>query len=47
MDRTGLYIPGQTRDIALIKGKGETGVLFLVNDDFPVLYKINRQKKLH
>jgi hypothetical protein len=46
MDRTGLDVSGQTRDIALIRGSGKTRVLFLVNDEFPVLYEINRQKKL-
>jgi hypothetical protein len=47
MGQTGLYVPGQTRDIALIKKNGKTAVLFLVNDEFPVLYEVNRQKKLH
>ena len=31
---------GQVRDIALIKGQKNTRVLFLINDEFPVLYEI-------
>jgi enediyne biosynthesis protein E4 len=46
--RSGLQVSGQTRDIARIRGKGKTSLLFLVNDDYPVLYEINKQQeKLH
>jgi hypothetical protein len=37
---SGLYQPGQIRDIAAIKGKDRDWLLFLVNDDFPALYKL-------
>jgi hypothetical protein len=32
------------RDIALIKGKQKTRVLFLINDEVPVLYEIESKK---
>lgn len=40
---SGLNVPGQTRDIALIPGKGRTWLLFLQNDLLPALYQVNQQ----
>lgn len=39
--KSGLNLYGQTRDIVSLKFKNETHVLFLENNDFPVLYKLN------
>ena len=43
--QSGLELEGQIRDIAVIKGKNDTFLLFLQNDEYPVLYKINPQFK--
>jgi hypothetical protein len=42
--RTGFNMLGQVRDIALIKGLKNTRVLFLINDQYPVLYDIQRSQ---
>ena len=39
-DRSGLDIPGQIRDIALIGSGNPVYLLFLRNDEYPLLYKI-------
>jgi enediyne biosynthesis protein E4 len=44
-DHTGLELRGQVRDIAEIKSKSATYLLFLQNDQYPVLYKINKPLK--
>jgi hypothetical protein len=36
---TGIDVPGQTRDIISFKFKNEDCILFLENNDFPVMYK--------
>jgi hypothetical protein len=38
--RSGLNLRGQIRDIALIKGQKKTRVLFMINDEVPVLYEV-------
>ena len=38
--RSGLDLPGQIRDIARLQGKEHTYLLFLQNDEFPVLYRL-------
>jgi hypothetical protein len=38
--RTGLNVPGETRDIISFKYKKEDCVLFLENNDYPVMYKL-------
>jgi enediyne biosynthesis protein E4 len=38
-DSSGLQLPGQIRDIARIPGKDHVYLLFLRNDDFPILYR--------
>jgi hypothetical protein len=46
---SGLYVKGVTRDIAEIKMKAGRLLLFLENNDYPVLYKITKdvtEKKL-
>jgi hypothetical protein len=40
---SGINVPGQLRDIVLLKGKDKTGLLFLQNNEFPVLYKLNNK----
>ena len=40
---TVITVPGQTRDIVLIKRKGSTAVLFLQNNEFPVLYELKKK----
>jgi hypothetical protein len=37
--KTGLFVPGETRDIISFKYKNEERFLFLENDDYPVMYK--------
>lgn len=41
---TGLNVPGQLRDIVLIKRKTEISILFLQNNQFPVLYRLRNTK---
>ena len=45
-DKSGLQVSGQTRDIAEIRGKNSDYVLFLINDDFPSLYKVNKRSNV-
>jgi hypothetical protein len=40
--RSGLYLPGQIRDIAEVPAKDHVYLLFLQNDEFPALYSIRR-----
>lgn len=40
---TGLDVPGETRDIKLIKTGSGLRILFLQNNQFPVMYRINDQ----
>lgn len=42
--RTGLQLPGQIRDIKEIKGKNDR-LLFLRNNDYPVLFSVNSNFK--
>ena len=42
---TGLNLRGEMRDIATIKGKTKTYMLFLQNDQVPVLYEVNKRLK--
>ena len=44
-DQTGLELRGQIRDIEEIRGKQDAFLLFLQNDEYPVLYKVNKQFK--
>jgi enediyne biosynthesis protein E4 len=37
---TGIALPGQIRDIVLVKRNGNTSVLFLQNNELPVLYAL-------
>ncbi|MEO8821582.1 MAG: VCBS repeat-containing protein [Ginsengibacter sp.] len=37
--KTGLNVKGMVRDIVQIPGKNDPGILFLINDEYPVLYK--------
>jgi hypothetical protein len=39
--KTGLNLRGELRDIAIIKNKKGTNLLFLQNNQFPLLYKLN------
>lgn len=41
---TGIYVPGETRDIVSFKYKNDDCILFLENDNFPVMYKLKREK---
>ena len=47
--KTGLNVKGMVRDIVQIPGKDGPGILFLINDEYPVLYKfknpVNTEKK--
>lgn len=40
---SGLSVKGQVRDMAQIKQKNKTGILFLRNNDTPMYYQINSQ----
>jgi enediyne biosynthesis protein E4 len=42
--KSGLNIRGMVRDIVQIKGGPDTRMLFLVNDDYPVLYELKSKK---
>jgi hypothetical protein len=42
--KSGLNLYGQTRDIVSFKFKNEEHLLFLENNDFPVLYKLTATK---
>jgi hypothetical protein len=41
---SGLNIRGMVRDITLIKGPAGTRVLFAINDEYPVLYQLERKE---
>ncbi len=41
---SGINLQGQVRDICLIKSKGAIHVLFLQNNEYPVLYKLKKLK---
>ena len=41
--RTGISVTGMVRDIALINGEKEHYILFLRNDEYPVMYRLNPQ----
>jgi enediyne biosynthesis protein E4 len=43
--RSGLQLPGQIRDIQQIKNGKENFLLFLQNDEYPVLFKLNDRFK--
>ena len=40
---SGLSVRGQIKDIKEMSVKGERQFLFLQNDDYPVLYKLNKR----
>jgi hypothetical protein len=42
-NQSGIFLNGQVRDIVMVKGKNKTRVLFLRNNDYPVLYEIKRK----
>jgi len=44
-DETGLELRGQIRDIVAVKGKNQTSILVLQNDEYPVLYAIRSSIK--
>ena len=44
---SGIELPGQTRDIVLVKRKTNTAVLFLQNNEFPVLYELKNRPVQH
>jgi hypothetical protein len=41
-DQSGIQVRGMIRDIATIKGKDKTYLLFLQNDDYPALYELHK-----
>jgi hypothetical protein len=41
--RSGLQVSGQVRDITGIRGSNTDYILFLVNDQYPVLYQLDRR----
>ena len=43
-DRSGLNLPGQVRDIALLPSKKQLYLLFLQNDQYPALYAVKPKK---
>jgi hypothetical protein len=42
-NRTGLDLRGQLRDIAEIRSRKKNYLLFLQNDEYPVLYQVNKK----
>jgi hypothetical protein len=45
--QSGIELPGQTRSIVLLKRKNNTGILFLQNNEFPVLYTLKNKEGQH
>jgi len=41
-NRSGIDVPGETRDIVSLKYKNDDCILFLENNDYPVMYKLKR-----
>jgi enediyne biosynthesis protein E4 len=41
---TGIAVQGQVRSIAALKRKGKTNLLFLLNNEFPVLYQLKKEQ---
>ncbi len=44
-DHSGLEVAGEIRDIVEMKEKNKTCLLFLRNDDYPVLYEVSKNKE--
>jgi hypothetical protein len=44
-DRSGLELRGQIRDIQEIRSANNQSLLFLQNDEFPVLYEVKKTGK--
>ena len=44
-NRSGLSLPGQIRDLSLIPGKNHVYLLFLQNDEYPVLFETRSDKR--
>ncbi len=44
-NHTGLEIPGEIKDIVELKNKKNKNLLFSVNNDYPILYKVQSAKK--
>jgi hypothetical protein len=42
--KTGLNLRGEMRDIVEVKSKNKTCLLFLQNNEWPLMYQINEQK---
>jgi len=42
--QTGLKVKGQVRDIAALRINGRNCLLFMINNEYPVLYDINAKK---
>lgn len=40
LSKTGLAVKGETRDVVMLRRKGDDYLLFLENNDFPLLYKL-------
>jgi hypothetical protein len=40
---SGIDLPGQVRDIVAVKRKGSTNILFLQNNEYPVLYELKKK----
>lgn len=45
-DLTGIFVKGDVRDIVKISGGDHAYILFLQNNDFPILYKVNSQSQI-
>jgi hypothetical protein len=43
-DSSGLNLPGQVRDIAILPSKKQLYLLFLQNDQYPALYAVKPKK---
>jgi hypothetical protein len=43
-NQSGLEVEGQVKDIKLINSKDKKYILFLRNNDYPAMYKINNSK---
>ncbi len=41
--KSGLELHGQVRDIVLVKGNNKTNILFLQNNEYPVLYELKKK----
>ncbi len=43
VNQSGIKVPGQVRDMVTINRNGQTNIMFLINNEFPVLYNLKNK----